>query len=551
LFVGDDFDVAGDAVIDLTCLVTGVLTTTAATVFNGGFASNAASTIATTDNTVNLTLTSTDADASGGPKMNFYRNSSSPAPGDILTQINHQGENDAGETVSYMYQNWRAAAVGDGTESGQFDINTYTAGTAYERLGIDPTETVFNQDSADVDFRVESDNLTHALFVQGSDGFVGVGVTAPSYPLEVQSGGVGTVLRAGTAFVSIDSVGSAASPSLIFNGDGDTGIWRAASDTLAVATGGTERMRIGSSGNVGIGTTAPTALLELASGAPTLTLNATSQATNKKKVRLAVSQFTSGDFHIQQMNDNGTTVALNAFTIKNGGNVGIGTTSPSSGYKLDVNGKIIISQGDAEIRFNAGGGWIGNASTANTVVIGTSGSERMRIDASGNVLVGKTASNFASAGIELLATDVVTITRSAATPLNVNRIGSSAGAAIIMHYNGSDVGSIDVAASSTSYNTSSDYRLKENVDYDWDATTRLKQLKPARFNFIVDETNTLVDGFLAHEVSSIVPEAITGTKDEVDDNGDAVMQGIDQSKLVPLLVKTIQELEARITALEG
>tara|TARA_R100001377_G_scaffold30135_1_gene16472 strand:+ start:91 stop:1473 length:1383 start_codon:yes stop_codon:yes gene_type:complete len=136
------------------------------------------------------------------------------------------------------------------------------------------------------------------------------------------------------------------------------------------------------------------------------------------------------------------------------------------------------------------------------------------------------------------------------------------------------VGNIRTNGSATAFNTSSDYRLKENVDYTWDATTRLKQLKPARFNFIAD-ANTTVDGFLAHEVSSVVPEAITGThngmKDEEyettaavkNENDDittpAVMgtrsvadyQSIDQSKLVPLLVKTIQELEARITALEA
>ena len=113
------------------------------------------------------------------------------------------------------------------------------------------------------------------------------------------------------------------------------------------------------------------------------------------------------------------------------------------------------------------------------------------------------------------------------------------------------VGAISTNGSSTSYATSSDHRLKENVDYTWDATTRLKQLKPARFNFKADDTNTFVDGFIAHEVSSIVPEAVTGEKDAVDDDGNAVYQGIDQSKLVPLLVKTIQELEARIAALEA
>jgi len=122
---------------------------------------------------------------------------------------------------------------------------------------------------------------------------------------------------------------------------------------------------------------------------------------------------------------------------------------------------------------------------------------------------------------------------------------------MIFCYNGGSIGGISQnGTTGVTFETSSDYRLKENVDYTFDATSRLKQLKPARFNFIAEPDKT-VDGFLAHEVESIVPEAIRGTKDEVDDDGNAVMQGIDHSKLVPLLVKTIQELEARITALEA
>jgi hypothetical protein len=92
--------------------------------------------------------------------------------------------------------------------------------------------------------------------------------------------------------------------------------------------------------------------------------------------------------------------------------------------------------------------------------------------------------------------------------------------------------------------------IKENISYTFDATTRLKQLKPARFNFIEDETNTLVDGFIAHEVSSVVPEAVTGEKDAIDDDN-PIYQEMDASKLIPLLVKTIQEMEARISELEG
>jgi len=140
------------------------------------------------------------------------------------------------------------------------------------------------------------------------------------------------------------------------------------------------------------------------------------------------------------------------------------------------------------------------------------------------------------------------------------------------------IGRIETSGTSTAFVTSSDYRLKENVTYDWDATTRLKQLKPSRFNFIAD-ADTTVDGFLAHEVETVVPEAVSGVKDglqvwneadelpkdkdgnptvsvgdnklDADGNTMPEYQGIDQSKLVPLLVKTIQELEARITALEN
>jgi hypothetical protein len=144
---------------------------------------------------------------------------------------------------------------------------------------------------------------------------------------------------------------------------------------------------------------------------------------------------------------------------------------------------------------------------------------------------------------------IISTRTSGSANVYLNKAGTT-GEMIRFLTSGTDVGSIDITGSSTSYSTSSDHRLKENVNYTWDATTRLKQLKPARFNFISD-ADTTVDGFLAHEAQAVVPEAVTGTHNEVDDDGNAVMQGIDQSKLVPLLVKTIQELEARITALEG
>jgi hypothetical protein len=164
----------------------------------------------------------------------------------------------------------------------------------------------------------------------------------------------------------------------------------------------------------------------------------------------------------------------------------------------------------------------------------------------GNVVIGATASILSSIGRLSSYAD-------ASAPFLLSQNSGTGGTnyfARMYANNTNAIGSINCTNTATVFNTSSDYRLKENVNYTWDATTRLKQLKPARFNFIVDDTNTLVDGFLAHEVSSIVPESITGDKDEVDEDGNPEFQGIDQSKLVPLLVKTIQELEARITALE-
>ena len=127
---------------------------------------------------------------------------------------------------------------------------------------------------------------------------------------------------------------------------------------------------------------------------------------------------------------------------------------------------------------------------------------------------------------------------------------NSTGTVISFTRQGGDQGSIGVAVGSVSFNTSSDYRLKENVVSITDGITRVKQLLPKRFNFIEDTTNTLRDGFLAHEVSSIVPESITGTKDEVDSDNNPVHQSIDQSKLVPLLVAALQEAITKIETLE-
>ena len=292
-------------------------------------------------NSDNLTLTTTDGDASAGPNLRFFRNSGSPANNDLAGTISFDCKNNAGQTVTLAGIDNYILDVADGSEDGELTITTMVGGTTRNRLDFTNTSTIVNESGIDMDFRVESSAKTHAFFVQGSGNEIFFGASSTTYPQQ-------------NNFVNINT---------------------------------------------------------------------------------------------------------------------------ASGVSMTIGG---------------------HSGTHTSMVF--------------------------------------------------------------KHDGANTVGSVVVNASGTTYNTSSDYRLKENVVTNWDATTRLKQLKPSRFNFIKD-AGTTVDGFLAHEVESIVPEAISGTKDalftaEDETNNKGIegqpnYQGIDQGKLVPLLVKTIQELEARITALES
>jgi hypothetical protein len=184
----------------------------------------------------------------------------------------------------------------------------------------------------------------------------------------------------------------------------------------------------------------------------------------------------------------------------------------------------------------------------------SSPTERLRITSAGTVLIGTTAASGNTAGARISATGAATFARDNDCLL-LNRPSTTGDIALFRQANVT-VGTISVTASATSYNTSSDYRLKENVVPLTGAADRLNQLQVHRFNFIADPSKT-VDGFLAHEAQAVVPECATGTKDEVDADGNPVYQGIDQSKLVPLLTAALQEalaeiesLKVRVTALE-
>jgi len=389
----------------------------------------------------------------------------------------------------------------------------------------------------------------------------------------------------------------------------------------------TELMRIGEDGNVGIGTTSvfdSNTRLELKKSGNCQFFTSSSDASG---VRIVTSAFGTSYGKIGTYSNHAFRFDTNdteRMRIDSSGNVGIGTSNPSQ--KLNVNSGTTTTVAHfqsalggagntAVVKVTASGnssngfriiqcgssslveGGANAATLENTenapLIFGTNGAERMRINGS-DLVVGWTGGTYNDPGFN--NTDGISLRGSSNTPTIIisktdssgvwnyysYRRGNNSNGYHMLFQHGNTVGTISSTYNgSTSYNTTSDYRLKENVNYDFNALDRVAQLKPARFNFIAD-ADTTVDGFLAHEVQDIVPEAIHGVKDEMqeeeyevtpavlDEDGnvvtEAVMgtrevpkyQGIDQSKLVPLLTKAIQELKteldeakARITELEG
>jgi len=139
------------------------------TIKDGGIAATAASTITTADNTAQLTLTSTDTDANSGPRLDFIRNpGEAGADADFLSAVLHRGYNDATELTTFVEMNAQIVDASNGSEDGRFYINTMVAGTAAtSRMELTPTETVFNEGSVDLDFRIEGNGDANAFFLDG------------------------------------------------------------------------------------------------------------------------------------------------------------------------------------------------------------------------------------------------------------------------------------------------------------------------------------------------------------------------------------------------
>jgi hypothetical protein len=189
--------------------------------------------------------------------------------------------------------------------------------------------------------------------------------------------------------------------------------------------------------------------------------------------------------------------------------------------------------------------------TGNSISFEVDNTEAMRIDTGRNVLIGTTTVDGQGGASFRPNFD------DGAARLTFNRANSTNNSVVLQFENNdTTVGQIFHNNSSTTFSTSSDYRLKEDIVEMKDSISRVQALKPVNFAWKVDGTR--VDGFLAHEAQEVVPEAVIGNKDAVDEDGQPEYQGIDQSKLVPLLTKALQEsltkiesLEARVAALES
>lgn len=304
------------------------------------------------------------------------------------------------------------------------------------------------------------------------------------------------------------ALGTASSPSYSFAGDSNTGIFSPAADTIAFAEGGTEVARIDSSGNVGIGGTSLGGRLEVFQstsgsnfrhGSGTYLNISTGAANGNVDLK---ADATSGNYPPLTFYTGGS----ERMRITSGGNVGIGTTNP--GYKLSVNGDSYV---DTQL-----------------------GVAAAPVSASGiKISAGLNSGDGGNPRSCILC--------------NTNQSAGSNPFILFTNLSNNTAGSITHTGTTTvAYNTSSDYRLKENIAPMTGALAKVAQLKPCTYTWKEDGTDG--QGFIAHELQEVVPECVSGDKDAVNADGSIKPQGVDTSFLVATLTAAIQELNEKVEA---
>jgi hypothetical protein len=411
---------------------------------------------------------------------------------------------------------------------------------------------------------------SNTFVIDATNNRVGVGTASPASQLEVN--GEVRVTRSGVSgqYAKISSAGGECyvDTQNALSADNLPLIFRQYNTSTNA-----ERMRLDASGNLGIGTASPQTRVQIA----TTAANTLSLVNNSSNIsRLVFSENARPDFTFSYIEGDGRSTGYLAFRTNDtermrldaSGNLGIGTTSPpafTNFTTLGINnttGSILnLAAGGTNYgRFQASSSEVGLYQlTANPLVFYTSNTERMRIDSSGNLLIGgtNTVPYLDTTGTGTAAISKNRLFMSSDSDCGAfNRIGSN-GAIYGFYRSGSIVGSISVTTTGTTYGTTSDYRLKENVAPMTGALDKVAQLKPVTYSWKIDGSDG--QGFIAHELAEVCPDAVSGEKDDVETYTDEdgieqtrpKYQGIDTSFLVATLTAAIQEQQAIITDLKA
>ena len=321
----------------------------------------------------------------------------------------------------------------------------------------------------------------------------------------------------------------------------DLQIWNGKGSQIAIFKG--------SNGNVGIGTSSPSSKLHVYGG----NITVDNPSGTDSQIIFAKAGVSKYELYYENVG-NALSIydrssSATRFLINSSGNVGIGTASPTA--KLSVAGDITVLSTGAAIAGSTESVFFGGTANGNYLSFGTNNAERARITNGGNVLIGTTSVPSGAYGgfgsevfcVQSTANSVLFSTNASAgngVPLSLTR--GNDGPLAFFFRNGSAVGSIQVAGSVTSYNVTSDYRLKQDLK-DYSGLDLINKIKTYDYEWKAD--NSRMYGVLAHELQEIIPYAVAGKKDGED------MQGVDYSKIVPILVKAIQEQQAQIEELKA